>query len=102
MNVPAAWSITKGSANVGVAVLDTRVDTTTQPDLVGKVDTGPTFLSDTTSCPATTAFPDHATHVTGTIAAVTDNSLYVAGLGWNTRVLSIRVLDDCGAGLSSD
>jgi subtilisin family serine protease len=101
MNAPAAWAITKGDPSVGVAVLDTRVETT-HVDLQDKVVTGPTFLTDTTSCPATTPFPDHGTHVTGTIAAATDNNVGVAGLGWNTRVLSIRVLDDCGAGLSSD
>jgi len=42
----------------------------------------------------------HGTHVAGTIAAVTDNSIGVAGVAFNAKVVPIRVLGKCGAILS--
>src|SRR4051812_23719616 len=103
IHAPNAWSVTRGDPNLVVAVLDTRVDTS-HIDLQGKVSIGPAFVTPDPSapCPSSTPFPDHGTHVTGTIAATTDNNLGVAGLGWNVKVLNIRILDDCGGGLASD
>ena len=104
VHAPQAWSITKGDPNLTVAVLDTIVDTS-HVDLQGKVRSGPTFLSDPSPLPCPSDAQDavnHGTHVAGIIAASTDNRIDVAGLGWNTRALAIRVLDDCGVGLSSD
>jgi serine protease len=43
----------------------------------------------------------HGTHVSGTIAAVTNNGSGVAGLNWRTKVLPVRVLGKCG-GYESD
>ncbi|OHB74755.1 MAG: hypothetical protein A2Z34_06470 [Planctomycetes bacterium RBG_16_59_8] len=34
----------------------------------------------------------HGTHVTGTVSAVTNNTLGVAGAGWNVKIMPIRVL----------
>ena len=102
VNAPAAWAITHGNSKLVVAVLDTVVDTS-HVDLQGKVDTGQPFVSDPTPPPCDDAQAiNHGTHVTGTIAANTDNGVGVAGLGWDTRVLAIQVLDNCGIGLSSD
>ncbi len=42
----------------------------------------------------------HGTHVAGTIAAVTDNSLGVAGIAYQARVVPVRVLGRCGGYLS--
>lgn len=43
----------------------------------------------------------HGTRVSGIIGALTDNGQGIAGLGWNSRVLPIRVLGKC-FGYSSD
>lgn len=43
----------------------------------------------------------HGTHVNGTIAANTNNSLGVAGIAYNAKILPVRVLGRCG-GLTSD
>src|SRR6185436_8536796 len=43
----------------------------------------------------------HGTHVSGTIAARTNNSLGVAGVAFNARVIPARVLGKCG-GFTSD
>ncbi|MFN8035228.1 MAG: S8 family serine peptidase [Acidimicrobiia bacterium] len=93
-----AWDVTKGSPDVLVAVVDSGV-TTTNPDLGGKVVVGPGFApaANTTRCAG--VFPeDHGTNVAGIVAAATDNAVGIAGLGWNTRVLSIKVLDNYGCG----
>jgi serine protease len=43
----------------------------------------------------------HGTRVAGVIAANTNNSIGIAGGGWNTMILPIRVMGKCG-GLDSD
>lgn len=42
----------------------------------------------------------HGTHVAGTIAAVTNNNLGIAGIAFNAKVLPVRVLGVCGGYLS--
>jgi subtilisin family serine protease len=96
IGAPDAWSITTGSPDILVAVVDTDVDAN-QPDLVGKVIEGQNFSGDTE--------PDasgHGTAVAGLIAAQPDNGKGIAGLGWATRVLSVRVLDADGKGFASE
>jgi serine protease len=43
----------------------------------------------------------HGTRVAGMLAGLTDNGVGVAGVGWDNRVLPVRVLGKCG-GLTSD
>ncbi|RJG16073.1 peptidase S8 [Massilia cavernae] len=43
----------------------------------------------------------HGTHVAGTIAAATNNSVGVAGVAYNAKVVPVRVLGKCG-GYTSD
>ncbi|MGH8973941.1 MAG: S8 family serine peptidase, partial [Acidimicrobiia bacterium] len=96
IGAPDAWSVTTGNPEVLVAVIDTDVDAN-QPDLIGKVIEGRNFSGDTR--------PDesgHGTAVAGLIAAQPDNGRGIAGLGWSTRVLSVRVLDAEGKGFASE
>jgi hypothetical protein len=100
VGAPAAWDVTTGSPQVTVAVLDGTVDTS-HPDLAGRVTTGPSFVQD--GC--TDAKPQqlaHATAVAGLVGAITDNNIGIASLGWQARVLAVRVLDDCGVGTASE
>jgi subtilisin family serine protease len=105
VNASGAWSITTGSPEVTVAVLDTGVDTA-NPDLSGQVSEGPDVcVTDDSLCAQSTTPTDrngHGTHVTGTIAATTNNNLGVASLGWNTHVEMIQVLDSEGNGNTAD
>lgn len=41
----------------------------------------------------------HGTHVAGTIGAIPDNNIGVAGLVWDARILPVRILGKCGGGL---
>lgn len=42
----------------------------------------------------------HGTHVTGTVAALTNNGTGVAGTAWAAKVIPVRVLGRCGGQLS--
>ena len=80
---------------VTVAVLDTLAEAA-HPELAGKVTTGPDFV--TNPCSGQTSAAGHGTAVAGIVGARTDNGQGIAAMGWNTRVLSVGVLDDCGIG----
>ena len=43
----------------------------------------------------------HGTRVSGLLAGLTDNATGIAGIGWENRILPVRVLGKCG-GLTSD
>ena len=43
----------------------------------------------------------HGTHTAGTIGAASNNSVGVAGVNWNSKILPVRVLGKCG-GYTSD
>jgi serine protease len=95
---PDAWALSTG-AGVTVAVLDSGVDAT-HPDLSGNVLRGIDLVADTDD--GRTDPHGHGTHVAGTIAAVTDNDIGVAGFAPGAKILPVRVLDADGSGVMSD
>jgi subtilisin family serine protease len=123
INAPEAWDRTTGSENVVVAVVDTGV-AWDHPDLAANVWTNPGEIGNR----ATNGLDDdgngfvddfhgwdwvdndndpmdvsgHGTHVAGTVAARGNNGVGVTGIGWNTKVLPLRVLDASGSGGSAD
>jgi serine protease len=123
INLPTAWDTAQGSGVV-VAVIDTGYRP--HNDLAANILPGYDMISDTTVSqdgdgrdsdasdegdwsPAGACYTDspatnsswHGTHVSGTIAAVTNNSNGVAGVAYNAKVLPVRVLGRCG-GYTSD
>jgi serine protease len=125
INAPPAWDKATGTGVV-VAVIDTGYRP--HADLSGAFLQGYDFISDTfvandgngrdtdASDPgdwinagecgpgdpaAFEASSWHGTHVSGTIAARTNNSLGVAGIAFNARIVPARVLGKCG-GFTSD
>lgn len=101
----SAWDVNKGSANILIAVIDSGVDSSHE-DLSGKM----TSLVDcTTAChtvPSMSANPQnlnqsHGTHVAGIVAAATDNAKGVAGSGFNSKMMIIKIMDSQGAILTS-
>ena len=110
IGAPAAWNTTTG-AGVTVAVLDSGVDSS-QPDLDGASGGGNKIAGITNICaqpptsdPLCAGNGDdlgHGTHVTGILAADTNNSIGVASLGWNVRVDVFKVLDAQGNGNTAD
>ncbi len=100
----SAWNTTKGGG-ITVAVVDTGV-AANHPDLVGKVLPGHEFLNGNTERDVSPMFDDcgHGTHVAGTIAAIPNNNIGIAGAAPNVKILPVRVLsaaNGCG-GWSSD
>jgi serine protease len=99
INLPMAWDTTKGGAVI-VAVLDSGIRS--HPDLNGITVQGMDFFatpddSDPTDpgCAADPTDFSHGMHVTGTIAALTNNVTGVAGVNWGgaagTKIMPIRV-----------
>jgi thermitase len=99
IKAPAAWDTAKGSPGVIVAVIDTGVDHT-HPDLTGDtVLPGGDFVDQDDD-----AMDDHGhgTHVAGTIAAMGENGIGIAGVAHGVKVLAIKALDRNGYGRVSD
>ncbi|MDO9181556.1 MAG: S8 family serine peptidase [Bacteriovorax sp.] len=96
INALKAWDITKGSRKVRIAIIDTGVDYN-HPDLVGNVDSehGYNFVSNIKN-----AMDDngHGTHCAGTIGAIHDNKVGVAGVMAEVTIIPIKFLDSSGSG----
>ncbi|MGG1600093.1 S8 family peptidase [Paenibacillus naphthalenovorans] len=90
----AGWSITRGSQDVVVAVVDTGVDIN-HPDLSKQLVSGYNVVN-----PESQPMDDvgHGTHVAGVVGALVNNNLGVAGMSWYNRIMPIKVLDKSGAG----
>ncbi len=97
VDAPGAWDVTTGSPSVAVAVVDTGVQAV-HPDLAGKV----VGASCSPRSAPTTDDNGHGTFVAGIIAALTDNATGIAGLGWDSTILSVKALDQSGSGRTSD
>ena len=92
-----AWELTTGSAQVVVAVVDSGIDLT-HPEFAGRLLPGFDYVQ-WDSQPQDEY--GHGTHAAGIIAAAGDNGTGVAGLGWQVKILPLRVLDRNGSGSAS-
>lgn len=104
MNLPAAWDISKGKA-VNVGVIDTGI--VKHPDLIASTLPGLDLYSDGSGKSYDLDPTDeggtsyHGSHVSGTVAAATNNALGVAGVSWGAKIVPVRVLGPDG-GRTSD
>lgn len=93
IDAPDAWTYDQGSPTVRVAVLDTGVSLS-HPDLAAKIVANKNFSSSTTVDDVN----GHGSHVAGIAAAVTNNGIGVAGVGYNVDIMNVKVLGDGGSG----
>jgi thermitase len=91
---PAAWDLGQGSTSVVVAIIDTGIDKN-HLDLNTKFVAGRDFVNNDSD-------PDddngHGTHCAGIAAASTNNARGIAGVGFNTRLMGVKVLNSSGSG----
>lgn len=97
LGMPGVWDTLTGSTDEVVAVVDTGV-MGSHPDLQANVPyDGYDFVLNQPG--ATTPPGDgeyHGTHVAGTIGAVADNVIGIAGMDWHVSILPVRVCDKSG------
>jgi len=96
IQTPQAWEVTTGSPSINIAILDTGVDLD-HPDLADKIVSNINLTSSTT----VDDVHGHGTHVAGIAAAMTNNGVGVAGLGYSSTIMNVKVLGDTGSGAYS-
>lgn len=89
-----AWDITRGSPAVNVAVIDSGI-AATHADLKDNLNLN-LSRNFTTDPDYTVDLEDHGPHVSGTIGAVGNNGLGVAGVNWNTKIITLKVFTEEG------
>lgn len=117
---PEAWDLTTGSSTIVVGIIDTGVDYR-HPDLARNIwnnldevagngidDDRNGYIDDVRgwdfhnndSDPMDDNF--HGTHVAGTVGAVGNNGIGVAGVAWHVRLMPLKFLGANGSGYTSD
>ena len=98
VRAPAAWRVTKGAAEVIVAVLDTGVDLT-HPDLQGSFVPGWDAVNEDAD---PTDDHGHGTLVAGVIAARSNNGIGGVGACSQCSLMPVKVIGANGAGTAAD
>jgi len=96
IDAPEAWAINQGNETIKIAVLDTGINLSHE-DLVNKIDS---LRKDFTGSGIEDDY-GHGTHVAGIAAAETNNATGVAGMGFNSKIIVGKVLDNSGSGYYS-
>ena len=119
ISAPQIWDLTTGSQKVIIGGIDTGIDYN-HPDLASNIwhntaetingidDDGNGYIDDVTGW----NFSDgnntpmdgqgHGTHTAGTMGAVGNNGIGVAGVNWHCQLIPLKFLDNAGNGVTSD
>jgi hypothetical protein len=93
-----AWDRTQGSASVVIAILDSGV-MSSHSDLAGQLVPGYNFYDGNTN---TEDVYGHGTMVAGMAAAATNNSNGIGGVGFNCKLMPLRVTSTAGSASASN
>ncbi len=96
IDAPEAWDLTQGNPDIVIAILDTGIDQNHE-DLEAKLGLQENFTDSDT-------LDDrygHGTHVAGIAAAITNNNVGVAGVGYQASLMNVKVLGDNASGYYS-
>jgi parallel beta-helix repeat protein len=114
-----AWTISNGSSDIVVAVIDTGVDYN-HPDLTANMWKNPNetvdgidndgngYIDDIYGIDAYNDDSDpmddhsHGTHCSGTIGGVGNNSIGVVGVNWNVSIMALKFISKFNSGPTSD
>ena len=97
INLPAAWDVSTGSG-VTVAVVDTGVNPFGFDGFGNRILLGYNAIL---KIPGGIDFRGHGTHVAGTIGQETNNTIGVAGIAYDAKILPVKVMLFLGFGLDS-
>src|SRR5688572_11408589 len=116
IDAPEAWEITTGSSDVVVGIVDTGINYN-HPDLAGNIWVNPDEIAGDGVDNDNNGYIDdihgwdfanddsnpmddngHGTHVAGTVAAVGNNGIGVAGVSWSSKLMALKILDAGGDG----
>jgi subtilisin family serine protease len=116
IDAPEAWDQGTGSADVVVAIIDTGIDPL-HPDLAANMWTNPGEIAGNGLDDDTNGYIDdvfgydfvgndpqpvddhgHGTHCAGTIGAVGNNGVGIAGVNWRVKLMAVKFLDAGGYG----
>jgi subtilisin family serine protease len=102
MNVEPAWNVTTDCSGAVVAVVDSGVNYQHEDLAANMWSGGPSYPKHGWDYVDGDNDPmdgnGHGTHVAGTIGAVGDNGLGVAGVCWKASIMAVRVMDSLGFG----
>ncbi len=99
IQAPLAWTITTGSKNVKVAVVDDGIDAK-HPEFTGKIVAAYNFAEETAvSRPSPEG---HATSVAGCITANTNDGVGISGLNWDVSLIDGKGFGPSEGGFSFD
>jgi len=98
MAAPSAWAVSTGSSSVTVAVVDTGVDYS-HPDLAANCVSGYDFVNHDSDPMDDNG---HGTHCAGSIAAIGNNGVGIAGVTWSSKIMPLKFLNSGGSGYTSD
>lgn len=119
VDAPEAWDIATGSSSTVVAVIDTGIDFT-HPEFQGRLWTNPGEIAGNGIDDDNNGYVDdvhgadvvnddgdpfddngHGTHCAGTIGARSNNSVGIAGLNRDVRIMAVKMLDWSGSGTTA-
>jgi len=89
---PSAWDLTQGSSSVVIAILDSGI-LASHEDLQNQIVPGWNFQGGNSD---TSDVNGHGTMVAGVAAAATNNATGISGVGWNCKIMPLRVSDSSG------
>jgi len=120
IDAPEAWTLITGSSDIIVGVIDSGIDYA-HPDLAANMWTNPGEIPDNGLDDDSNGYVDdyygwdfanddsdpwdddgHGTHVAGTIGAVGNDGVGIAGINWTVRLAALKFLDASGVGWTSD